>query len=95
MTIKKYRPSNGSEGDWFFGTYCQHCVREAGNKNCSIFGRTLFHGIEEKEYPSEWRYDEDDNPICTAFNDRDKAKQKRVVKQKPVDDLPMFRGAAE
>lgn len=66
--MKKYRPSNGSEGDWFIHTYCYNCIHEnpAIRRSCGILTRTFIHNTNEPEYPKEWIYDEHNEPKCTA-----------------------------
>ena len=68
---KLYRPSNGSEGDWFMANWCEQCVKDSESKPCRILGRTMALGIRDKGYPSEWITD-DDGPRCTAFADHEK-----------------------
>jgi hypothetical protein len=69
--MKKYRPSSGSEGIWFCGMFCDQCINQHpdpnNKKQCMILCRTLCHSINEPEYPTEWVYDENNNPTCTAF----------------------------
>lgn len=69
--MKKYRPSNGSEGDWFMDKYCMNCLHcdpnPEGKKQCEILLRSLVYGANEPEYPTEWTYDENDKPICTSY----------------------------
>jgi hypothetical protein len=73
---KKYRPSNGSEGDWFMESFCIKCKHEyylrTGKDNarqCKILDATMMLNIDNPQYPKEWTYDDNDNPICTKFND--------------------------
>lgn len=67
---KKYQPSNGSEGEWFTDEYCWRCQNcnpdPEGEKQCEILGRTLALSINDPDYPSEWTFDKNDKPICTA-----------------------------
>ncbi len=65
--IEKYRPSNGTEGDCFRAQWCDKCAKDA-NHDCRILARTMAYSVTDKEYPSEWIYDAEDNPICTAFS---------------------------
>ncbi len=72
-TIELYRPSNGTEGDWFMERWCASCAKfepcpEVGGKHCDIQMRSFCYGINDEEYPVEWRY-EGDSPVCTAFDD--------------------------
>jgi hypothetical protein len=66
---KKYRPSNSDEGMWFESKFCQRCIHEKylhtqqkGDAQCEIFNKAFWEG-----YVDEWIYDENDNPICTAW----------------------------
>lgn len=70
--IKLFRPCNGTHGDAFISAWCGNCERdrkwrESEIEPCEILGRTLAYGIDDPEYPQEWRYDQDDNAVCTAF----------------------------
>lgn len=65
---KKYRPSNGTEGEYFMESHCYQCIHDNGNdKICDILMRSMFCGIEDKEYPEEWTYDESGKATCTAW----------------------------
>ena len=65
-TTKPYRPSNGTEGEWFIGWQCEHCVRVG--RDCDIITFTMAYGVDDLEYPTEWVSDLDgNNPRCTAF----------------------------
>jgi hypothetical protein len=63
---KPYRPSNGSEGEWFMEDFCYKCKMDE-NESCEIVAKTMFHDIGEPGYPKEWVYDIEGNPMCTAF----------------------------
>ena len=63
---KKYRPSNGTEGDFFICVFCDRCKKSAGD-NCPILWATLINDVEDPGYPSEWQYGEDGQPLCTQF----------------------------
>ena len=72
--MKKYRPSNGTEGEGFIDEYCMHCLHEKyshtyneDDKKCEILTNTMIYDINEPEYPEEWIYDENGNPCCTAY----------------------------
>jgi hypothetical protein len=66
--MEKYRPSNGTEGLWFEEKFCCTCEHdEAAGKSCDILCRTFVFDIKDKEYPSEWIYDENGQPRCTAY----------------------------
>lgn len=68
-----YRPSNGTEGEYFYATWCRHCQRDAEHRadpinadGCEILLRSYALDITDPEYPSEWTY-RDGEPVCTAF----------------------------
>ena len=72
--MKKYIPSNGAEGEWFFSKFCFHCLHERflltnndADKKCEILTNTLLFDIEDEKYTSEWTYDKDGNPTCTNY----------------------------
>lgn len=59
---------------WFCDEFCGRCINEKfihtnnhDDKKCDIFSRTMLHNIKDAEYPEEWTYDKDGEPICTAF----------------------------
>jgi hypothetical protein len=68
-----YRPSNGTEGDLFYGRWCAGCERERAFREderadgCAIFSETLITGVDDPEYPRQWRQDGPRGPRCTAF----------------------------
>lgn len=71
----KYRPSNGTEGDCFMSAWCANCHRFSGEyegfdeKECEIVLRAYAFDIDDDEYPDEWIYGENGEPICKAFED--------------------------
>lgn len=71
MSYEKYQPSNGTEGWSFVESHCMQCFHcdpdPNGEKQCNILLRTLIHNVKDKEYPSEWIYDENDQPTCTQY----------------------------
>lgn len=76
--IELYRPSNGSEGDGFFSTWCRNCARDKAmsegkpldecddNEKCDLIARSMAFDVDEPGYPQEWRY-ENGHPVCKAF----------------------------
>ena len=72
MKEKLYRPSNGTEGDYFMGKFCYQCIHDNPDYNvsaprCDIMTATMCYDINDKEYPKEWTYDDNNEPICTKF----------------------------
>lgn len=68
---KKYRPSNGSEGDMFQELWCENCVHDNAfgqpRGGCEILTKTMFLRVDEEGYPPEWNHDAEGQPQCTAF----------------------------
>lgn len=71
---KKYRPSNGTEGEMFMDKRCYQCIHEKwlhtqndDDAKCEILNNTMLYDVHEDEYPEEWTYDENDKPTCTAW----------------------------
>lgn len=65
-----YRPSNGTEGDWFEAQWCNRCDLQGNDAQgwCSIHTHVLALSIDDKGYPAEWISDADgQHPRCTAF----------------------------
>ncbi|MBP6512321.1 MAG: hypothetical protein KA347_06610 [Bacteroidia bacterium] len=72
MENKKYCPSNGTEGDWFMSKFCCNCIHDnpnydAKSPRCDILTMTMCVSVNDKDYPKEWIYNEENKPICTAF----------------------------
>lgn len=70
-TNELYRPSNGSEGEWFINEYCMHCMHcdpdPHGLKQCQILCASLCYSVNEEGYPKEWVYDDHEEPKCTKW----------------------------
>lgn len=70
---QKYRPSNGTEGDFFMNAWCKDCTKrgngDTGN-DCNIIILSFAFNLEDKEYPKEIQIAEDGHPCCTAFSDQ-------------------------
>lgn len=71
---KPYRPSNGSEGEIFYAAWCSDCAADEGFRNdpdrcdsCPIVANALCFDIADPEYPKEWVYGADGQPMCKAF----------------------------
>lgn len=68
-----YRPSNGSEGDFFQAKYCNRCDNDwlfrtfGEGTGCHILAKTLIFDTRDEEYPKEWVYNDAGRPVCTAF----------------------------
>ncbi len=66
---QKWRPANGTEGQIFTDTYCSQCINDEGN-DCDIITRSMMFEKSHKDYPHEWQYGQDGQPICTAFKEK-------------------------
>jgi hypothetical protein len=71
---KPYQPSNGTEGCWFIGKFCERCIHEKfshtlnhNDVKCDIMSRSIIHDIKDPEYPKEWIYDDEGKPTCTSW----------------------------
>lgn len=64
--MKKYRPSNGSEGMNFMRYFCDRCKYNI-NQDCEILANSICYDINDPEYPKEWIYDENNDSICIKF----------------------------
>jgi hypothetical protein len=74
-----FQPSSGTIGESFIADWCGNCARDKAlregididevddNERCDIVGRTMAYNVADPEYPSEWIYDQDGCPCCTAF----------------------------
>lgn len=74
-----FQPSSGTIGESFIAGWCGNCARDKAlregveleecddNERCDIVGRTMAYNVDDPEYPSEWIYDENGAPCCTAF----------------------------
>lgn len=88
---KPYRPSNGSEGDWFMGNWCDRCAKDSEDSPCPIVGASMCFDIDDLEYPREWVRDEA-GPRCTAFKDANAVEVETIT---PLPgQLPLFGGEA-
>jgi hypothetical protein len=70
--LRLYRPANGTEGEMFKARFCDRCERdrewrERERNPCEILTTTLCLMPEDEGYPTEWRYDDEGDPVCTAF----------------------------
>lgn len=72
---RPYRPSNGTEGDWFMSQWCFKCIKES---DC-----TILNGAMAGKQPQQWLQDER-GPRCTSFHDHRRQTNYRCRK---TDDL--------
>jgi hypothetical protein len=66
---KSFQPSNGTEGRIFMEAFCDQCIHENAReeKYCDIIAKTMAFRPGDKEYPSEWVYNQEGWPVCTAW----------------------------
>lgn len=74
-----YRPSNGTEGEFFIEHWCARCTKDAAFQadpdsadGCPIIANIMAFDPDDPDYPPEWieddvEYPADSNPRCTAF----------------------------
>ena len=71
MKGKPYRPSNGTEGDYFIDEFCMNCINcnpdPDGEKQCDILRDTFVFDISDEGYPKQWVYDDNEKPSCTDW----------------------------
>ena len=67
----KYRPSNGTEGEFFMERWCYRCRHDSAPDDfCPILATTMAFDVDDPEYPSEWVQNEDGiGGYCTAFEE--------------------------
>jgi len=72
--MKKYRPSNGTEGMGFIESFCENCIHEKfmhtnsdDDLKCEILSNSMLYDLSDPEYPSEWTYDALGKPCCTKY----------------------------
>ncbi len=68
-----YRPSNGTEGEYFDEGWCANCkadknFRDDNGEGCPIIARALAYDVGDDGFPSEWQW-QNGEPVCTAFDD--------------------------
>ena len=76
--LEPYRPSNGTEGEYFMSEYCYRCQHDVpyqenpdAGGGCEILMRTMAYGIKDPEYPGDtWVYF-NGRPTCLAFREYD------------------------
>lgn len=64
---EKYRPSNGTEGEFFMRAWCYQCTNWTYEDGCQIHRETMMYDVDEPGYPAEWRIGPDGQPECAAF----------------------------
>jgi hypothetical protein len=63
--LRPYRPSNGTEGEFFIESHCCKCIKDR-NEDCPILAASFAYNVDEPGYPKEW-VEVDDGPMCTAY----------------------------
>lgn len=66
---RAYQPANGSEGAAFEARWCKRCHKASADpmRDCVIRVQAQCFDACDPAYPSEWKYDADGAPVCTAF----------------------------
>jgi len=70
--MKKYRPSNGTEGEMFMEQFCYQCTHDhVDGPYCDIIARTMAFDADDPEYPEEWIMNDNfADAKCTKFKQR-------------------------
>ena len=70
---KPYRPSNGTEGEWFMADWCDRCTKDNYPEKpfCPIIGASLAFDIGNPNYPKEWIIGPDGWGMCTAYQKKE------------------------
>lgn len=66
--IRKFQPSNHTVGAAFIADWCGTC-QHGQYEPCDIAARTMWLKVEDPEYPEEWQYDAEGDPVCTAHTE--------------------------
>jgi hypothetical protein len=82
--VRKYRPSNGSEGMWFSERFCFRCKAE---NICKILSAALCYDTSDEKYPKQWIVNEDGKPVCTSFHDKNERRKRHEKKDKNQGEL--------
>ena len=64
---KPYMPSNGTEGAAFIARFCDRCIRQHPNPDKSPQCDEILLQSMIGNQPKEWVYNEQGQPLCTAF----------------------------
>lgn len=71
---KPYRPSCGTEGEWFTAKFCVTCERDRAawereeyDKGCPILAMSYVFCPDDPNYPQQWVFDTEGRPVCTAY----------------------------
>lgn len=90
MKNKPYLPSNGSEGTWFTGKWCDNCANQNPDPDQKPQCDDILLKSLTGEQPSEWIY-KDGVPVCTAFRpwDWDEGEPEEVIPVNP-NQLNLF-----
>ena len=68
---QKYKPSNGNEGIIFMEYFCDRCQHnDEETLFCDLISLSLAHQVTDKDYPQEWQYGKDGQPVCTRFKEK-------------------------
>jgi len=80
MAERLFRPANSTHGEIFCMQFCYSCKYWQGDDNfdhlgkpyckLEIYDNTLIYDVTDPEYPKEWRFGEDGNPVCIAYKRR-------------------------
>lgn len=64
---QSFMPSNGTDGMMFCAEFCDNCVHQHPDPNSDHHCNDILLKSELGEQPTEWVYDANGHPTCTAF----------------------------
>lgn len=67
---KAYAPSNATEFDLFYSQVCETCTKD-DDGHCPIIMHSMVFEITDEQYPKEWVINNNGNPTCTGYLDKD------------------------
>lgn len=62
----RWRPANGTEGDFFYAAWCAGCAGDVGG-DCVVLLFMMACDVDDPSYPPEMRIDGRGQPSCAAF----------------------------
>lgn len=88
--IDLYRPSSGTEGDWFMGQFCNQCRKHCETRPCRILGQSLGYDTSDRGYPWQLQRDSEGYITCSAFVERKTPYRPKSTHQRCTMTLDMF-----
>jgi len=81
---RKYYPRNKVDGGLFFDTWCRRCEKDnGGGFGCDIADAAVIYTTEAEDFPAEWTYGTNGQPMCLAFVQSKESMAKEVLVDMP------------